>query len=197
MVFALLTLFYVSTNHSFLIYNDWRTLGEDNIDTEKGSIRRLEMKTFRDNKAHSNMWQGFSIYEFEQFFELRDFERVPVFENVQSYRNRQHGIYSYNLVAAQFLGGIVADNQWGFIVRESDHILIDGMVIKGLTDTLKFITTPVNREKICSRSNWSHEGIQIMTRKKLYGEADPGRGIRLQNIALYDFGKISHDASFW
>lgn len=197
MVFALLTLFYVSTNHSFLIYNDWRTLGEDNIDTEKGSIRRLEMKTFRDNKAHSNMWQGFSIYEFEQFFELRDFERVPVFENVQSYRNRQHGIYSYNLVAAQFLGGIVADNQWGFIVRESDHILIDGMAIKGLTDTLKFITTPVNREKVCSRSNWSHEGIRIMTRKRRYGEADPGRGIRLQNIAFSDFGKISHDAYFW
>lgn len=70
------------------------------------------MKTFRDNKAHSNMWQGFSFADFEQFFDLRDFDRVPVFKNTQSYRNREHGIYSHNAVAARFIGGIVADNQW-------------------------------------------------------------------------------------
>lgn len=82
------------------------------MDTKKGSIRRLEMKTFRDNKAHSNTWQGFSFYDFEQFLELRDYERVPIFHNVQSYRNREHGIYSRNLVAARFIGGMVSDNQW-------------------------------------------------------------------------------------
>lgn len=77
----------------------------------------------------------------------------------------------------------------GFVVQDSDHVEIDGMVIKGLTDTLKFITTPVNREKICSRSNWSHEGIRIMTKKSGYGETDPNRGIRLRNVAFSDFGK--------
>ena len=112
MFVALLTLVCVFPAHRFGVYNDWRTLGEDNVDTKKGSIRRLEMKTFKDNKAHSNTWQGFSLYDFEQFFDLRDFDRVPVFENIQSYRNREHGIYTNNLVAAQFIGGIVADNQW-------------------------------------------------------------------------------------
>lgn len=70
------------------------------------------MKTFENNKAHSNKQQGFAMYDFEQFFTHRDFKQVPVFSNVQSYRNREHGIYSRNLIAAQFIGGIVADNQW-------------------------------------------------------------------------------------
>lgn len=70
------------------------------------------MKLFKDNKAHSNIAQGFSLYDFEQFFHFRDYARLPVFYNIQSYRNRQHGIYASNLVAAKFIGGIVADNQW-------------------------------------------------------------------------------------
>ena len=70
------------------------------------------MKTFQDNKAHSNWWQGFSIDYFEQFYELRDFDRVPVFTNIQSYRNREHGIHVHKTVAAKFIDGIVADNQW-------------------------------------------------------------------------------------
>ena len=77
----------------------------------------------------------------------------------------------------------------GLTVRESDHILIDGMAVKGLTDTLNFITTPVNRLKVCSRDNWSHEGLRIMTRKDRYGELDPNRGIRIKNVAFSDFGK--------
>jgi hypothetical protein len=94
------------------MYNDWRTLGEDNVDTGKGSIRRLEMKTFKDNKSHSNNWQGFIFYDFEQFFSYRDYDRVPLFENIWSYRNQQQGIYTNNLVAPKFVGGVLADNQW-------------------------------------------------------------------------------------
>ncbi len=96
----------------FGLYIDWRTLGEDNIDTGKGNLRRLEMKSFKDNKAHANTWQGFSIYDFEQFLTLRDYARVPLFENLSSYRNREHGIYASNVHTAQFIGGLVADNQW-------------------------------------------------------------------------------------
>jgi hypothetical protein len=174
----------------FGVSNDWRTLGEDNIDTGKGSIRRLEMKTFKDNKAHSNEWQGFSLYDFEQFFEFRDYDRVPIFENIQSYRNQQHGIYANNAVAARFIGGIVADNQWGLIIRASDGVLVDGMTVKGYTDTLKYITTPANRRKLCSNSGWTHEGLQMATRNYRTGEFDPNRGLRLKNIVFSDFGEF-------
>ena len=214
MPFSLLYIWH-SYSLRFGIYNDWRTLGEDNVDTGKGSIRRVHMKTFKNNKAHSNMQQGFAIYDFEQFFNNRDFNDVPVFENVQSYRNREHGIYSRNLVAAQFIGGTVADNQWyvlllhqylsmihsitylqliivairGFVVDRSDHVLIEGMTIKGLTDTLSYITTPVNRMKVCSIDSWTHEGLRIMTNKDRYGESDPNRGLRIKNVAFSDFGE--------
>jgi hypothetical protein len=70
------------------------------------------MKVFKDNKAHSNEWQGFALYDYEQFLTFRELEKRPSFENVQSFRNRNHGIFGQNLIAAQFLGGIVADNQW-------------------------------------------------------------------------------------
>jgi hypothetical protein len=147
------------------------------------------MKTFKNNKAHSNMWQGFSLYDFEQFFQFRDYNRVPIFTNIQSYRNREHGIYSVNVVAAKFVGGLVADNQFGFVLRNSDGVLVDGMIIRGLTDTLKFITTPVNRYKICSKSDWEHQGLKMMTKKDRYGEFDPNRGLRLRNVVFSDFGK--------
>eukprot|EP00804_Cyclotella_cryptica_P014145 CCRYP_005584-RA/>CCRYP_005584-RA protein AED:0.03 eAED:0.03 QI:259/1/1/1/0.94/0.9/20/117/3951 len=178
-----------SDGRGFGIYNDWRTLGEDNVDTNKGSIRRLEMKSFRDNKAHSNSWQGFALYDYEQFLTFQDYERVPLFENIQSYRNQQHGVYAQNLVAAKFIGGTLADNQWGLFLLYSDGILIDGMVVKGYTDTLKYITTPTNRQKICSRADWSHEGMRIMTKKNRYGETDPNRGLRLKNVVFSDFDK--------
>jgi hypothetical protein len=148
------------------------------------------MKTFKDNKAHSNEWQGFSLYDFEQFLEFQDYERVPIFENIQSYRNQQHGIYTGNLVAARFIGGIVADNQWGFAFRASDGVLVDGMTVKGYTDTLKYITTPANRRKLCSNSGWTHEGLQMMTRKWRNGEFDPNRGLRLKNVVFSDFGEF-------
>ena len=61
--------------------------------------------------------------------------------------------------------------------------------MKGLTDTLKYITTPTNRQKICSRADLSHEGIHMMTKKDRYGEFDPNRGLRLKNTVFSDFGK--------
>jgi len=176
-----------SDGRGFAMFNDWRTLGEDYVDTNKGSIRRLEMKSFRDNKAHSNTWQGFALYDYEQFLTFQDNQRVPLFENIQSYRNQQHGVYAQNLVAAQFIGGVLADNQWGFSLVYSDGILIDGMTVKGYTDTLKYITTPTNRQKICSRTDWSHEGLRMMTKKNRYGETDPNRGLRIKNVVFSDF----------
>jgi hypothetical protein len=77
----------------------------------------------------------------------------------------------------------------GFSLLYSDGILIDGMTVKGYTDTLKYITTPTNRQKICSRADWSHEGIRMMTKKNRYGETDPNRGLRLKNVVFSDFGK--------
>jgi hypothetical protein len=47
-----------SDARGFQVYNDWRTLGEDKVDSGKGSIRRMPMQTFKDNKSHSNSWQG-------------------------------------------------------------------------------------------------------------------------------------------
>eukprot|EP00804_Cyclotella_cryptica_P009369 CCRYP_018076-RB/>CCRYP_018076-RB protein AED:0.03 eAED:0.03 QI:374/1/1/1/0.94/0.9/20/617/4181 len=178
-----------SDGRGFGIYNDWRTFGEDNIDTNKGNIRRLEMKLFRANKAHSNAWQGFLLYDYEQFLTFRDFERVPLFENIHSYRNQLHGIYAKNVIAAEFIGGILADNQWGFFLLSSDGVLIDGMTVKGYTDAVQYITTPTNRLKLCSRPDWSHEGIRMMTKKDRYSETDPNRGLRLKNVAFSDFDK--------
>ena len=78
----------------------------------------------------------------------------------------------------------------GFSLIYSDGILIDGMTVKGYTDTLKYITTPTNRQKICSRADWSHEGVRMMTKKHRYGETDPNRGLRLKNVVFSDFGKF-------
>ena len=79
----------------------WAYYGEDNtyranlIGPSK-SLRRRRLRTFRDNKAHSNEWHGFRFHHFEQFFEFRNSVGVPVFENSWSYRNTQHGIYAYS-----------------------------------------------------------------------------------------------------
>lgn len=77
----------------------------------------------------------------------------------------------------------------GLFILYSDGILIDGMTVKGYTDTLNYITTPTNRQKICSRADWSHEGIRMMTKKNRYGETDPNRGLRLKNVMFSDFGE--------
>jgi hypothetical protein len=64
------------------------------------------------------------------------------------------------------------------------------MTVKGYTDSLKLITTPANRYKLCSRSDWPLEGIQMMTTKHRYGEMDPNRGVRIENVVFSDFGKL-------
>jgi hypothetical protein len=75
------------------------------------------------------------------------------------------------------------------VLSYSDGVTIDAMTVRGYTDTLKYITTPANREKLCSRSYWTHEGLQMMTRKDRNGELDPNRGVRLRNMVFSDFGK--------
>ena len=62
-------------------------------------MRRTSLGTFRGNKAHSNMWQGYRLHHFEQFFQYRndiEGEGVPVFEDTWAYRNREQGVYSYS-----------------------------------------------------------------------------------------------------
>lgn len=80
---------------------DWRNRGEDNKDrgnliSPNNSRRRLPLGTFKNNKAHSNYWQGFRFHHFEQFFQYRNDVDVPKFENMMAYRNREHGIYAYS-----------------------------------------------------------------------------------------------------
>ena len=87
---------------------DWRNRGEDNKDrgnliSPNRSRRRLPLGTFKNNKAHSNYWQGYRFHHFEQFFQYRNDVDVPKFENMMAYRNREHGIYAYS----KFLGSIL------------------------------------------------------------------------------------------
>eukprot|EP00577_Skeletonema_sp_RCC1716_P002322 CAMPEP_0113418638 /NCGR_PEP_ID=MMETSP0013_2-20120614/26321_1 /TAXON_ID=2843 ORGANISM="Skeletonema costatum, Strain 1716" /NCGR_SAMPLE_ID=MMETSP0013_2 /ASSEMBLY_ACC=CAM_ASM_000158 /LENGTH=1088 /DNA_ID=CAMNT_0000305903 /DNA_START=295 /DNA_END=3558 /DNA_ORIENTATION=- /assembly_acc=CAM_ASM_000158 len=76
----------------FRYYLDTKTLGEDLIQVG-GTLRVSPIGTFKDNKAHSNFRQGFHLADLEQFFQFRDPENVPVFENLSAYRNREQGIY--------------------------------------------------------------------------------------------------------
>jgi hypothetical protein len=89
---------------------------------------------------------------------------------------------------------VLLNTERGFVLSNSDGILVDGMIVKGYTDTLKYITTPANREKLCSRSYWTHEGLQMMTKKDRYGELDPNRGVRLRNMVFSDFGESQQKA---
>lgn len=59
-------------------------------------MRSKPLGVFRNNKAHSNYWQGFRFHHFEQFFQFRNDVDVPIFEGTMAYRNREQGIYSYS-----------------------------------------------------------------------------------------------------
>jgi hypothetical protein len=87
------------------------------------------------------------------------------------------------------LSSYISNTKRGFVLSYSDGVTIDGMIVRGYTDTLKYITTPANREKLCSRSYWTHEGLQMMTRKDRSGELDPNRGVHLRNMVFSEFGK--------
>ena len=78
---------------------DWRIWGEDNADRKNligpgGNPRRVPMRTFRGNTAHTNYYQGFILANFEQFYTYRDEVHNPIFENMKAYRNREQGIYT-------------------------------------------------------------------------------------------------------
>lgn len=96
-------------------------------------------------------------------------------------------LVGYNSTTQYFLH--LSNTKRGFVLSYSDGVLIDGMIVRGYTDTLKYITTPANREKLCSRSYWTHEGLQMMTRKDRRGELDPNRGVQLRNMIFSEFGK--------
>lgn len=170
---------------------DWRTVGEDQCDRcnligSSKNMRRNRLGAFRGNKAHSNMWQGFRLHHFEQFFQYRNDIDVPVFEDVWAYRNREHGIYTYNVIAAEWRGGVIADNQYGFVLRREDRILVKDFEIKGSTQAFKDHT--VTRDlKLCSHSSRHQYGIQMGTTIWRTGSSDPGLGLRLKNVSFEDF----------
>ncbi len=147
----------------------------------------MAMRQFKDNKSHSNNWQGFNLYDFEQFFTFRDDVNVPVFENLSAYRNREHGIYTNNMISAEFRGGLVSDNQWGLALLRSDRIIVSDFVVRGSTEVFRDHTK--TREKLCRYSSWTHVGIEMMSTRWRYGENDPGDGLRLKNVEISDFGK--------
>lgn len=95
------TISYLSTQCRWDADMDWRSWGEDNISNGNligpgGSMRHKPLGVFRNNKAHSNYWQGFRLHHFEQFFQFRNDVDVPIFEGTMAYRNREHGIYAYS-----------------------------------------------------------------------------------------------------
>eukprot|EP00986_Skeletonema_menzelii_P010420 scaffold5068_cov70-Skeletonema_menzelii.AAC.1 len=147
------------------------------------------MGTFKDNKAHSNFRQGFHLGDFEQFFQFRDPNNVPVFENLSAYRNREQGIYAYNCVYCEFIGGFLSDNQKGIEIRRSDGITVQDFVIQGQTETFKNYVNDKNSHKLCGHSGWTYEGIHMMGTMWRLDHLDPGFGLRLRNVALSGFDK--------
>ncbi len=154
-----------------------------------GSLRRVAVGTFKDNKAHSNFRQGFHLADFEQFFQFRDPDNVPVFENLSAYRNREQGIYSYNCVYCKFIGGFLSDNQKGIEIRRSDGITVEDFVIQGQTEIFKNYVKDNNSHELCGHSGWTYEGIHMMGTMWRLGHLDPGFGLRAKNVVLVGFDK--------
>ena len=152
-----------------------------------GSLRRSPIGTFKDNKAHSNFRQGFHLADFEQFFQFRDVENVPIFENLSAYRNREQGIYAWNLINAKFIGGFLSDNQKGIEIRRMDGITVEDFVIKGQTEIFK--NHIESSDKLCAHSSWTYEGLHMMGTAWRLGDQDPKWGLRLKNVAFSGFDK--------
>jgi len=172
---------------------DWKTYGEDdksngNLIGPGGSMRRKAMGIFRDNTAHSSLYQGFRLHHFEQFFTFHNEVDVPIFQNMKAYRNMNHGIYAYNVIAAEWRGGLLSDNQWGINFRVSDRLLLKDYDIVGSSEIFKD-HTDTRSQKLCPHSSWDHTGIVMPSALWRLGHTDPGLGIRMRNITLSGFDK--------
>lgn len=151
-------------------------------------MRQIALGTFKDNKAHSNFRQGFHFSDLEQFFQFRDPENnVPLFENLSAYRNREQGIYAWNVIHAKFIKGFLSDNQKGIELRRMDGITVEDFVIQGQTEIFKNHTG--SRDKLCGYSGWTYEGLNLMGALWRYGDTDPGTGLRLKNVVFLGFDK--------
>ena len=192
----------------------WAINGEDNVHQgnligESKGMRYRPLGTFRNNKAHTNDWQGFRFHHFEQFFSYRNEVNIPVFENMMAYRHREHGIYAYNVIAADWRGGKVVDNQLGITIRNADRQTVSDYEIIGATETFK--NHIANRpRKFCDSSwhvyledsdgNWARPWTGSWVRlKHLYGlmmsnfinregESDPREGLSMNNVNISGYG---------
>jgi hypothetical protein len=115
---------------------------------------------------------------------------VPVFENTMAYRNREHGIYTFNNVAAEYRGGKMTDNQWGISLISSDRIKLQDFDIVGSSQAFKDHTaTRDTAYQLCPSTAWRHEGIIMMPQIWRTQPADPNLGLRLRNVSISGFDK--------
>jgi len=128
------------------------------------------------------------LENFEQFYAFRNAVNIPKFENTMAYRNREQGIYTWNNVAAAYLGGKLSDNQWGIVVRASDHVMVQDFDIVGSSKIFKDHTESRSL-KLCSDPGWRHEGIMMPSFIFQTGSQDPGLGLRLRNVNISGFDK--------
>jgi len=182
-----------SAGRGFEAALNYKCYGEDdksqaNTIGSTGSMRRRAMGTFRNNKAHSNYWQGIRLHHFEQFFTFRDEVNVPIFENTKAYRNREHGIYTDNVQAAEWRGGSLSDNQYGLVIVYADRITVSDFDIVGSSEIFKEHTV-ARSLKLCGHDSWHHEGINMMSAVWRLGHNDPNLGLRLRNVNITGFDK--------
>lgn len=113
---------------------------------------------------------------------------VPVFENTMAYRNREHGIYTNNIIAAEYRGGKMTDNQWGISLIISDRVKLQDFDIVGSSQVFKDHTAPRGFQ-LCPSTTWRHEGIRMMSQIWRTQPADPNLGLRLRNVSISGFDK--------
>ena len=107
-----------------------------------------------------------------------------------AYRNREHGIYTFNNVAAEYRGGKMTDNQWGISLIISDRIKLQDFDIVGSSQAFKDHTaTRDTAYQLCPSTAWRHEGIIMMPQIWRTQPADPNLGLRLRNVSISGFDK--------
>ena len=62
---------------------------------------------------------------------------MPVFEDMWAYRNREHGIYTYNVASPKWAGGHLSDNQWVIVLRAANNVQIEDYDIVGSSEVFK------------------------------------------------------------
>ena len=93
-----------------------------------------------------------------------------------------------DVLAAEYRGGLLSDNQWGIVLRRADGILVRDYDITGSSEQFKDHTVARSRQ-LCGDSSWTHQGIHMMSAVWNKGHQETGRGLRLRNILLSGYDK--------